>query len=86
MSIMYCAVTLLTIHYDFQALGQPIIKKLISPRWMEKLESYLSGSHTELCLMSLKVLNAISNFANGKDQKPLMEGLSWNIKACSSYG
>lgn len=62
------------------SLGQPIVKRLLTSQWMRKLDSQLTGIHHDTSLAALKLLNAISAFAGGKEQKTLMESFSWDAK------
>ncbi|KAH8115698.1 ribosome 60S biogenesis N-terminal-domain-containing protein [Phellopilus nigrolimitatus] len=79
-SILSCLLTLTSLHFVYQTLGQPIVKKLLTAQRMRRLDSYLSGAHSDLCLAALKLLNAISKFAGGKEQKCLLESFSWDVK------
>ncbi|EJD00768.1 uncharacterized protein FOMMEDRAFT_169024 [Fomitiporia mediterranea MF3/22] len=80
LSLLASVLTLTSQHFIYQPLGQPIVKILLSSQWLRKINSYLSGSQTELCLTSLKLLNAMSSFAGGRDQKGLLEAFNWDIK------
>ena len=79
-SILGCLLTLLNSHHLYHSLGQPIVKQLISARWMRKLESYLYGSHNDLVLMSLKLLLALSLYAGGSEQKSFLDSFVWDTK------
>lgn len=52
---------------------------------MRKLNSYIVGSHNELTLVTLKLLNAISGFAGGREKKSLLEVFQWEIKVSCAY-
>ena len=71
---------LLSSHFIYHSLGQPIIKKLISHMWLRRIESYLTSTHNDLTLAALKLLLAMSKFAGSKEQKSLLEAFSWDIK------
>lgn len=71
---------LLSAHFIYHTLGQPIVKKLLSHMWLRRLESYLSGSHTDLTLSTLKLLLAMSNFAGSKEQKTFLDAFTWDAK------
>lgn len=81
-SVLACLLTLLSSHFIYQDLGQPIIKSLLSSYWLRKLELYLGGSHTDLTLVTVKLLNAISNYSGGREQKALLEAFMWDVKVC----
>ena len=72
--------TVLSSHYTYHAFGYPILKALLSPQWMRHLNSYLGGSHNDLIMAALKVLNAMTAFASGKEQKALFEAFAWETK------
>ncbi|KAI0030390.1 ribosome 60S biogenesis N-terminal-domain-containing protein [Vararia minispora EC-137] len=74
-------VTLLSSHYTFHALGQPIVKNLLSSPWIQNLNGYLSSSHNDLVLATLKLFNAVSTFAGGREQRALMDVFAWESKA-----
>jgi nucleolar pre-ribosomal-associated protein 1 len=71
---------LLSLHFIYHSLAQPIVKKLISHMWLRRIESYLSSSHSDLTLAALKLLLAMSKFAGSKEQKSLLEAFSWDAK------
>lgn len=83
LSILATLLTLTSHHFLYQSLGQPIAKTLLSSRWLRKMDSYLSGGRSELCLVTLKVLNALSTFAGGQEQKGLLRTFRWDVKVCS---
>ena len=76
--------TLLSSHYTYQALGQPIIKTLLTPPWIRRLNSYLGGSNNELILVTLKLFNALSAYASGREQKSVLESFAWGTKVRST--
>lgn len=43
---------------------------------------YLSGSYNDLILATLKLYNAISQFASGKERRGVMEVFAWETKVC----
>lgn len=81
-SVAASLLTLLSTHYTYQSLGQPIIKTLLSPQWMRRLNSNLSGSNNELILVTLKLLNVASNFSSGLERKGIAEAFAWETKVC----
>ncbi|KII96154.1 hypothetical protein PLICRDRAFT_151289 [Plicaturopsis crispa FD-325 SS-3] len=80
-SLLSCLLTLLSTHYSHHSYGHPIIRTLLSPAWMRRLTSYLGGSHTELTLVTLKLLNSLSAFASGRERKNILEAFPWEIKS-----
>ena len=80
-SLLAALLPLLSSHYTHHTLGYPIVKNLLSPRWMRKLNSYVGGTQNELILVTLKLLNAISGYAGGREKKTLLEGFQWETKA-----
>ena len=83
-SILGCLLILLNSHHVYHPLGHPIVVMLLSARWLRRLESYLYGAHADLTLMSLKLLNAVSRYAGGSEQKLFLDSFTWDIKV-SSY-
>ncbi|KAF7984362.1 hypothetical protein HWV62_15393 [Athelia sp. TMB] len=64
----------------WEGANQPIVATLLSPQWMRRLISNLGGSHNELILVTLKLLNAMSSFSGGRDRKSLCETFPWETK------
>jgi len=48
---------------------------------MRKLNSFVGGAHNELIFVTLKLLNAVSGYAGGREKKTLLEVFQWEIKA-----
>jgi nucleolar pre-ribosomal-associated protein 1 len=82
-SLISSLLTLLSAHYTFHAAGHPILRTLLTPPWMKKLNSYLGGSHTELLLVTLKLFNTMSVFGGGRERKSILEAFAWETKVCS---
>ncbi|KAG6853529.1 hypothetical protein C0991_003449 [Blastosporella zonata] len=80
-SVLSSLLTLTSSHYTFQALGQPIVKTLLTPTYTRRLNSYLGGTHAELILVTLKLYNALSSFAGGCERKAVMEAFGWELKS-----
>jgi nucleolar pre-ribosomal-associated protein 1 len=85
-SVLSALLTLLSSHYTYHSLGQPILKTLLTPPWMRLLNSYLGGSHNETILATLKLFNSMSAFASGKERKTVMELFAWETKVCLYHG
>jgi len=49
---------------------------------MRRLNFNLCGSHNELILVTLKLLNAMSAFAGGRERKSVSEAFTWETKVC----
>jgi nucleolar pre-ribosomal-associated protein 1 len=79
-SALASIVMLSSTHYTSHSFGQPIVKSLLSSPWIQHLNSYLSSSHNDLIIATLKLYNAISAFAGGREQKALVEGFVWESK------
>jgi nucleolar pre-ribosomal-associated protein 1 len=73
-------VSLLSLASSQQHLGQPIIRLLLSPQWTHRLNTYLSGSHSELLLVSLKLWNSMSNYGSGSERKAVLDAFAWEAK------
>jgi hypothetical protein len=80
LSVLSALLTLLSSHCTYQRLGQPILKTLLSPQWMRRLNSFVRGSHSELILATLRLLNSMSAFASGKERKTILESFAWESK------
>ncbi|KXN88332.1 hypothetical protein AN958_07477 [Leucoagaricus sp. SymC.cos] len=80
-SVLAVLLPLLSSHYTYHPLGYPIVKTLLNQQCMKRLHSYVGGTHNELTLVTLKLLNAISGFAGGREKKTLLEVFQWEIKS-----
>ncbi|KAG5635154.1 hypothetical protein H0H81_012205 [Sphagnurus paluster] len=80
-SILSSLLALTSSHYTFQALGQPILKTLLTPTIIRRLNSYIGGTHAELILVTLKLYNTMSLFARGRERKSLLEAFGWEVKS-----
>lgn len=81
-SVLSSLMTILSTQYTHHKLGQPILKKLLSPDYLFYLNSYLTSSHNELIIASLKLFSAMSAFGGGCEKRAILEGFSWDNKVC----
>ncbi|KAH7884073.1 ribosome 60S biogenesis N-terminal-domain-containing protein [Phlebopus sp. FC_14] len=80
-SLLSAILSLLSSHFPYHSYGIPIIKTILSPQWMRWLNSHLSGTHNELILASLRLVNTISAFGSGRERKSLFETFHWDNKS-----
>ncbi|KAA1478653.1 hypothetical protein DENSPDRAFT_692792 [Dentipellis sp. KUC8613] len=80
-SVLASLLNILSTQFTFQAYGQAILKTLLSTKWMNQLNSYLGGSHNDLIMSTLKLLNAMSAFAGGRERKAVFEAFAWETKS-----
>ncbi|KAJ6613338.1 ribosome 60S biogenesis N-terminal-domain-containing protein [Mycena sp. CBHHK59/15] len=81
LSLLSSLLVLLSSHYTFHMAGHPILRTLLTPLWMRKLNSYLGGAHTELLLVTLKLFNTMSVFGGGRERKTILESFAWETKS-----
>ncbi|KZT67038.1 hypothetical protein DAEQUDRAFT_694819 [Daedalea quercina L-15889] len=81
--LMSALLTLLSPHYLYHSLAQPIINNIFLPQWAHRLNTYLAGAHNELILVTLKLFYALSCFANGRERKSLFDVFAWEAKSLS---
>ncbi|KAF8271677.1 ribosome 60S biogenesis N-terminal-domain-containing protein [Lactarius quietus] len=79
-SVLSSLLTILSTQYTVHKLGQPILKMLLSPDYLFYLNSYLTSSHNELVIASLKLFGAMSAFDGGCEKRAVLEGFSWDNK------
>ena len=84
--VLATLLTLLSSHYTYHAHAQPILRALLSQQWAHHLNLYLSGQHTELILVTLKLYNSMSNFAGGRERKAVLDVFAWETKVFSLHG
>ena len=71
-------------HLLHHSHGEIIAKRILTSQWMRKIDFQLSSAHNDSVLAALKLLNSISTFAGGKEQKALLESFSWDVKVSKS--
>ncbi|KAF8838207.1 hypothetical protein BDN67DRAFT_955439 [Paxillus ammoniavirescens] len=79
-SLFSSLLLLLSSHFSYHSYGVPIIKTLLSPHWSRRLNSFISGSHNELILTTLKLFSTISDFGSGRERKLVFETFPWDNK------
>ncbi|KLO07343.1 hypothetical protein SCHPADRAFT_652933 [Schizopora paradoxa] len=80
LSIISNTLELTSAHLDNHAAGLQVLRKLLTPRWIHRLQALFSGSHTDTTLATLKLVNNISSFASGRERKALLEAFTWELK------
>ncbi|KAJ7095895.1 ribosome 60S biogenesis N-terminal-domain-containing protein [Mycena belliarum] len=81
LSLLSSLLLLLSSHYTYHAAGHPILRTLLTPPWMKKLNSYLGGSHNEVLLVTLKLFNGMTAFGGGRERKSVLESFAWETKS-----
>jgi nucleolar pre-ribosomal-associated protein 1 len=79
-SVLSSLLTILSTQYTYHKFGQPILRTLLSPDYLFHLNSYLTGSHNELIIATLKLFCAMSAFGGGCEKRAVLEGVSWENK------
>ncbi|KZT13230.1 uncharacterized protein LAESUDRAFT_36042 [Laetiporus sulphureus 93-53] len=54
-SVLSSTLVLLSSHYTYHALADPIVRSTLSSQRAPRLNTYLGGSHTELLLVTLEL-------------------------------
>ncbi|KAH0839437.1 ribosome 60S biogenesis N-terminal-domain-containing protein [Lanmaoa asiatica] len=80
-SLFSSLLSLFSYHLPDHSYGVPIIKMILSPQWLRKLNSYISGGHNEQILAALKLFNAISTFGSGRERRSVFEAFPWDSKS-----
>ncbi|KAK1230054.1 hypothetical protein PQX77_006870 [Marasmius sp. AFHP31] len=80
LSVLSSLLSILSSHYTYHSYGLPIIKTLLSSQYARKLNSFVGGSHTDLVLSSMKLLNSVSDFASGKERRSVLESFHIDAK------
>lgn len=78
--MLSCLIALLSTQYTYHAYATPIIRTLLSSQWSSKLNTYLSTTHNELILVTLKVYNNVSAFAGGRERRAVLDAFPWELK------
>lgn len=83
LSVISATLNLLSTHYTYHSLGYAIVRSLLSSSnaYASRLSSYLGGSApADMVLNALKLWNSLSNFASGRERKPVFEAFPWEQK------
>lgn len=81
-STLACLLTLLSTHYIYHPLADPIIRQLHELHCMRRLSTNLTASQHELVLVTLKLFNGLVAFADGREKRAVMDGFAWGMKVC----
>ncbi|PIL36537.1 hypothetical protein GSI_00226 [Ganoderma sinense ZZ0214-1] len=81
LGLLSALLSLLSSHYTYHPYAQPVLRTLLSQQYTHNLNTYLSGQHADLVLVSLKLFNSISNFAAGRERKLVLDTFPWEIKS-----
>lgn len=85
LTILSSLLNLISAHFIYHVFGDAVIKNLLWPHHMRRLNSSLSGTNYELMLSTLKLFNAMSTFAGGVKQRSVMDGFSWSHKVANGF-
>ncbi|TFK65850.1 hypothetical protein BDN72DRAFT_178326, partial [Pluteus cervinus] len=80
-SVLAVLLQLLSSHYTFHSLGQPILKALLTPVYLTKINACIAAAHNDSIISALRLFNAMSDFAGGRERKAVMEGFAWELKS-----
>ena len=78
--VLSALLNLLSPHYTYHTHALGILRALLSQQWTHNLSAYLSGQHTELVMVTLKLFNSMSNFAGGRERKLVLDAFAWEMK------
>ncbi|KAH7101182.1 ribosome 60S biogenesis N-terminal-domain-containing protein [Auriculariales sp. MPI-PUGE-AT-0066] len=81
MGVLASVLNLLSAHFIYHAAGWPVVKTLLSPTWMRRLNTNVNAGQTDIVLGTLKLLNAISDFGGGREKITLLKSFNWNQKS-----
>ena len=84
LAVLSSIIALLSTHYTYHTYAAAIIRTILSPQWSSKLNSYLSATHNELLLVTLKLYNNLSAFAGGRERRAVLDAFPWELKVCAS--
>ncbi|KAF8622432.1 hypothetical protein AX15_007016 [Amanita polypyramis BW_CC] len=80
-SLLSTVLSLVSSHFTYHAAGYPVLKALLTPPCIRRLNSYLGGSSNELILVSLKLYNVMSMFGGGKERRTVLDSFPWELKS-----
>jgi nucleolar pre-ribosomal-associated protein 1 len=83
-SVFAAILALVSSHYTYHHLGQPIIRTLLAQKWIRKLNIHLGSQFNDLVLSTLKLYNSMSDFAGGKERRQVLESFPWESKVSTT--
>ena len=78
-------IALLSTHYTYHSHANAVLRTLLLPQWSSKLNTYLSTTHNELLLVTLKLYNNLSAFAGGRERRAVFDMFPWELKVRRSH-
>ena len=82
MSILAAMLTLLSQHYIYHSLADDVIHRILDQNVMRRLNSYLGTVQHEIMIGTLKLFNALVDFADGREKRSVLDNFSWSMKVC----
>ncbi|KAF8519438.1 ribosome 60S biogenesis N-terminal-domain-containing protein [Gautieria morchelliformis] len=80
-AVLSALLNLLSTHFIYHNLGEAIIKTLLSSSQIRQLNANLADTSSDLILSTLKLFNAMSNFAGGVEKRSVMDEFAWGQKS-----
>lgn len=84
LAVLAALLNLLSTHFVYHALGETVVKTLLSPSHFRQLNNNLSDTSSDLILSTLKLFNAMSNFAGGIEKRAVIDGFAWGQKVLTT--
>ncbi|KAF8905722.1 ribosome 60S biogenesis N-terminal-domain-containing protein [Gymnopilus junonius] len=80
LTLLSSLLTLLSAHYPLHPLGHPILRTLLAPARLRTLNAFLGGANNELIITTLRLYNAMSNWAGGRRGRRFWRGLGGKLR------
>jgi nucleolar pre-ribosomal-associated protein 1 len=81
-STLAALLSLLSQHYIYHSLADEIIRRILDPNVMRRLNSYLGKVQHETMIATLKLFNALVDFADGREKRSVLDNFAWGMKVC----
>lgn len=81
-STLAALLSLLSQHYIYHSLADEIIRRILDQNFMRRLNSNLGAAQHETIIATLKLFNALVDFADGRERRTVMDNFAWGMKVC----
>ena len=81
-STLAALLTLLSQHFIYHSRADEIIRRILDHNVMRRLNSCLGTVQYETMIATLKLFNALVDFADGREKRSVLDNFAWSMKVC----
>lgn len=79
-SLLATLLNLLSTHFIYHSPGYAILKTLLSPTWVRRLNTGVGAGQNDLVLATMKLWSAMSEFGGGRERATIVKSFNWSFK------